>query len=175
VGGFGRAGGLAGHGRAAFCSTTGHKATPNGVQAPRNDTLHRGQCPDQVNRIGGADRIDTAIDTSQWSYAKTGTGGRQASVAVISRSDEFADALGGSALAAQKGGPLLLTDPGSQYLPRPELDLVRTLAPHLSGVVVFGGYQAVGTVASNTAESALGRNHYYSFLNRQDPELAGPR
>ena len=28
---------------------------------------------------------------------------------MISRSDEFADALGGSALAAQKGGPLLLT------------------------------------------------------------------
>ena len=52
---------------------------------------------------------------------------------------------------------------------------MKELAPHLSGVVVFGGYQAVGTVASNTAESALGHNHYYSFLNRQDPELAGPR
>ena len=65
--------------------------------------------PRAADRIGGADRIDTAIDASRWSSAKTGTGGRQASVAVISRSDEFADALGGSALAAQKGGPLLLT------------------------------------------------------------------
>lgn len=71
--------------------------------------------------------------------------------------------------------PLLLTNPGSQFLPASELSLAKALAPHLSGVVVFGGNQAVSSVATNTEESVLGHNHYFTDMNRQSPDLAGPR
>ena len=126
----------------------------------------------KVTPLSGADRFATAAAiASSKLFTSHGPIGRVG----LATSANWADALSSSALIATQHGPLLLTDPGSQYLPRPELDLVKTLAAHLSGVVVFGGYQAVGTVATNAAESALGHNHYYSFLNRQDPELAGPR
>ncbi|WP_344654983.1 cell wall-binding repeat-containing protein [Catenulispora subtropica] len=126
----------------------------------------------KVTPLSGADRFATAAAiASSKLFTSHGPVGRIGLATGMS----WPDALSGGALIATQHGPLLLTDPGSQYLPKPELDLVRALAPHLSGVVVFGGYQAVGTVASNTAESALGHNHYYSYLNRQEPELAGPR
>ncbi|NUR31173.1 MAG: hypothetical protein HOV83_35900, partial [Catenulispora sp.] len=126
----------------------------------------------KVTPLSGADRFATAAAiASSKLFTSHGPVGRIG----LATGMGWPDALSGGALIATQHGPLLLTDPGSQYLPRPELDLVRTLAPHLSGVVVFGGYQAVGSVASNTAEAALGRNHYYSYLNRQEPELAGPR
>jgi hypothetical protein len=59
-----------------------------------------------VNRFAGADRIDTAIAVADAGY---GVGKTKAAVAVLSRDDNFADALAGNALAAQKKGPLLLT------------------------------------------------------------------
>ncbi|NUP49361.1 MAG: hypothetical protein HOW97_18945 [Catenulispora sp.] len=94
-----------------------------------------------VDRIGGADRVDTAIAASQWSYDTAGTGGRQANVAVLSRADQFADALAGNALAAQKRGPLLLT--GKTGLdPRVAAELKRTLAPNAT-VYVLGGTAAL--------------------------------
>ena len=94
-----------------------------------------------LDRIGGADRISTAIAASQWSYDTTGTGGRQANVAVLSRDDEFADALAGNALAAEERGPLLLT--GTRGLdPRVAAELKRTLAPG-ANVYVLGGPKAL--------------------------------
>ena len=52
---------------------------------------------------------------------------------------------------------------------------MRGLAPHLSGLVIFGGYQAVGAVAPNTSITALGQNHFFTYTNRTTPELAGAR
>jgi putative cell wall-binding protein len=94
-----------------------------------------------VDRIGGTDRIATAVDASHWSYDAADAGGRQANVAVLSRSDNFADALAGNALAAEKHGPLLLT-PTAGLDPRVGAELKRTLRPG-STVYVLGGVNAL--------------------------------
>jgi len=135
----------------------------------------RGAFPQWAGRftpLSGADRFATAaaVAGSQL-FTAHGPIGRVG----LATGMAWPDALSGGALIATQHGPLLLTDPSSQYLPSAELNLVKALAPHLSGTVVFGGPQAVGTVAINTATSALGANGYFMYLNRQSPELAGPR
>ncbi|WP_194906331.1 cell wall-binding repeat-containing protein [Catenulispora rubra] len=126
-------------------ATPGGKATtvvsdPHGVLL---GDWHNGPLtpPRALDRIGGTDRVATSIAVSQWSYSSAGAGGTQAKVAVLSRSDQFADALGGSALAAQKNGPLLLTATG-QLDPRVGAELRRILAPG-STVYVLGGFSAL--------------------------------
>lgn len=109
--------------------------------------------PRILDRIGGADRVATAVDASQWSYKAAGAGGRQANVAVLSRDDQFADALAGNALAAQKRGPLLLT--GKTALdPRVAAELKRVLAPG-ADVYVLGGSDALNP-SVDQAVRALG-------------------
>jgi hypothetical protein len=135
----------------------------------------RGAFPQWAGRftpLSGADRFATAaaVAGSQL-FTSHGPIGRVG----LATGMAWPDALSGGALIATQHGPLLLTDPSSEYLPSAELNLVKALAPHLSGTVVFGGLQAVGTVAINTAKSALGANGYFMYLNRQSPELAGPR
>lgn len=103
---------------------------PSGVAATRPAAI----------RYGGADRIATSVVTADGSYGDPGSG-MHAKVAVISRADTFADALAGNALAAQKGGPLMLT--GSAKLDsRVAAELTKTLAPH-STVYLLGGTQAL--------------------------------
>ncbi|NUR32121.1 MAG: hypothetical protein HOV83_40805 [Catenulispora sp.] len=67
-----------------------------------------------VERLAGGDRVGTAVATSQaaWeSFGGAGTGRRAAKSVTLSRSDLFADALGGAGFAEHQQGPLLLTDP----------------------------------------------------------------
>jgi putative cell wall-binding protein len=114
-------------------------------------------------RWAGSDRIGTAVATSQQVWPNTtGTKGDfyssgdkrpQAKVAVLSRSDAFADALGGSALAAHTGGPLLLTETGALN-PATANELKRTLAPG-STVYLLGGEKALSP-AVLTAVQKLG-------------------
>jgi hypothetical protein len=71
---------------------------------------------DAVTRLAGQDRFGTAIaiSQSQWATFGDAPGQRQqAGAVVLTRSDTFADALGGAALAAAKQGPLLMTPPTS--------------------------------------------------------------
>jgi putative cell wall-binding protein len=100
-----------------------------------------------VERLDGADRIETAIQISHWSWdpaASNPPASRQADIAVIARQDVPADALAGTALARQlKGGkgPLLLTE--TDHLdPRTLAELKRTLRPG-SYVYVLGQTQAI--------------------------------
>ncbi|NUR25763.1 MAG: hypothetical protein HOV83_07925 [Catenulispora sp.] len=87
-----------------------------------------------VDRVGGPDRIDTAVDASRLGYDTpdadgTGkNGGRVANGVVLSRSDTFADALAGSALAGSMGGPLLLT-PTASLDERTAAEIRRCLRP----------------------------------------------
>jgi hypothetical protein len=135
----------------------------------------------KVTPLSGADRFATAAAVASSSLftanGSVGSAGSAGSVGRIGVATGFSwpDALSGGALIATQHGPLLLTDPNSPYLPAAELAVAKSLAPHLSGVVVFGGLQAVGSVATNTEESVLGHNHYFTYQNRQSPELAGPR
>ncbi|OLE25280.1 MAG: hypothetical protein AUG49_11225 [Catenulispora sp. 13_1_20CM_3_70_7] len=106
-----------------------------------------------ADRIGGADRIETSVRASQWSFDATGTGGRQAAGAVITRSDTFADALAGNALAAEKDGPLFMTDTAALDQ-RVKNELGRILPPG-ANVYILGGTRALSTKVDD-AVAALG-------------------
>lgn len=69
-----------------------------------------------IIRLQGSDRFGTAgaISKSMWATAtNSGDVRAHASAVVLSRSDTFADAVSGAALAAAKQGPLLLTSPAT--------------------------------------------------------------
>lgn len=103
--------------------------------------------PGTVSRIAGPNRIGTAVTTSQTLWPAAAAAGQQwqgkpgAQAAVLSRDDNFADALGGSALAAHFGGPLLLT-PTVRLDRATAAELVRALAPGAT-VYILGGEKAL--------------------------------
>jgi len=90
-----------------------------------------------VRRIYGTDAIGTSIAISQAEFPKSGS----AKAVVLARSDFFSDALAGGPLAAQVGGPLLIT-PGapisSSLDPRVLAEIQRVL-PVGGTVYILGG------------------------------------
>lgn len=92
-------------------------------------------------RLGGGDRVGTSITVADAAYGPQSA--TKAKVAVLSRSDNFADALAGNALAAQKGGPLLLTG-GAKLDPAVGAELGRLL-PKGATVYVLGGTGALSS------------------------------
>ncbi|MEZ0106574.1 hypothetical protein ABH920_000555 [Catenulispora sp. EB89] len=110
----------------------------------------------QIVREGGSDRVGTAVAASQLNFADHGAADRtrpQAGAVVLARSDTFADALGGSALAVRTNAPLLIT--GSAALnPAVKTEIGRVLAPG-GTVYLLGGTQAL----SPAVASALSRYH----------------
>jgi putative cell wall-binding protein len=118
-----------------------------------------------VERLAGFDRDLTAVLASVRTFDCHGcaTPGRdQAKAAVVSRDDTFADALGGSALAAQADGPLLLTGPKAMN-PSTLNELHRILTPGAT-VYLLGGTQALSPAVQN----AIAAN---GFVPRR---IAGP-
>ena len=93
-------------------------------------------------RIVGTDRIDTAVRVSQAFFGPFG-----AQTVVLARSDEYADALAGSSLAARVGGPMLL-NPTDGLDERVGAELRRLRA---STVILLGGESAL----SGAVEGAL--------------------
>ena len=94
-----------------------------------------------VTRLAGADRVGTSVAVADAAYNPNRAGTSKADVAVISRSDTFADALAGNALAAQKHGPLLLT--GSDKLDPAVAHELSTVLSTGATVYVLGGTQAL--------------------------------
>ncbi len=102
-------------------------------------------------RFAGNDRIGTAVAVSQQLWPKTtgdvhdfyapGDKRPLAKAVVLTRSDNFADALGGSALAAHLGGPLLLSSTAALDQAT-ATELTRTLAPGAT-VYLLGGNAAL--------------------------------
>ena len=90
-----------------------------------------------VTRYGGADREATAVQIADATFGH----GTQASIAVLARDDNFADALAGNALAAQKNGPLLVTPTGALD-PSVAAELAKTL-PRGATVYLLGGQAAL--------------------------------
>lgn len=98
-----------------------------------------------AHRFGGPDRIQTAIAVSRAAFGNNSAG------AVVLASDlEFQDGLTGVPLAAQKHGPLLLTEPTPErngLNPSVLAEIERVLAPHSNKTVyLLGGY---GTLSRN--------------------------
>jgi hypothetical protein len=104
-----------------------------------------------VTRLAGADRLGTAIAASQAQW-HAGTAG----AVVLSRSDQFADALGGSTLAVAKEGPLLLT-PSDHLDAGVKAEITRVLGKPAADrtIYVLGGEQALSPAVYNQVK-ALG-------------------
>lgn len=94
-----------------------------------------------MDRVGGADRIDTAVDVSRLAYVAAAADGRHAKAVVLSRSDTFADALAGAALAGHLDAPLLLTATTSLDA-RTAAEIHRCLPPG-GTVYLLGGSDAL--------------------------------
>jgi Tol biopolymer transport system component len=108
----------------------------------------------RVVRLFGSDRFGTAIATSRSHWATAGASGDSrvpAAAVVLSRSDTFADALSGSALAAAKQGPLLMTPPTSLNAAT-KAEIARVLgtsAPATKTVYLLGSVGALSTAVEN--------------------------
>lgn len=117
-----------------------------------------------VARIAGADRIETGIEVSQIGWEDD-----TAMAVVLSRSDGFADAMAGTPLAVEKGGPLLL-NPSDALDPRVLAEIDRLLMPGAT-VYLLGGTTAM----SAAVESAITAAGYvvvrYSGATRYDTAI----
>lgn len=111
---------------------------PAGATAP-SSTVEE---PVEVERLSGATRIETAVEISRigWDTSET---------VIIARSDDPADALAGSALAASMGAPLLVAGP--EQLQQVVADEIRRLGA--SQAVLLGGTAAL----SGDLEAAVQR------------------
>lgn len=146
---------------------TDPKATANaettiavsGALSGTEHLAYRTEFAKPVVRLAGADRLGTAASVSQEGWRNNGdtrdVNRTQADVAVLSRSDLPADALAGSALAARKNGPLLLTTSGA-LSPQAAAELKRILRPGAT-VYLLGGTAALSPAVA-TAVHALGFN-----------------
>ena len=132
---------------------------------------------DKSVSMAGANRFDTAIDISKshWTTAgATGDGRATAKSVVLSRSDDFADALGGSALAggallAQENGPLLLAPfTGSNFATDFYL---QNWSASLAQVVTFGGGFTSAT-RSHLGSDIAGPGGFTAVTNPTTPLLA---
>jgi hypothetical protein len=109
-----------------------------------------------VQREWGSDRLATAIAASQADFAAHGDTSdhrSQAGAVVLARSDNFADALGGSALAVQRNAPLLTT-PTAGLDSAVQAEINRVLAPG-GTVYLLGG---TGALSPAVAQALGGYN-----------------
>ncbi|AXH95787.1 cell wall-binding repeat-containing protein [Ornithinimicrobium avium] len=103
-----------------------------------------GPCSFDIERIGGADRIETAALLSQQKFVAADT-------VLIASSRAFPDALAAAPWAAQLGAPLLLSRPGGLSAVA-TAELTR-LQP--SRVIVVGGPTALGQDVLDDVQAAL--------------------
>ena len=101
-----------------------------------------------VGRLAGADRIATSIAVADNTFAPG-----SAQVGVLARHDNFPDALAGTPLAAEKGGPLMLTQPNG--LDSRVADALKRIVPQGNTVYLLGGAGALSP-AVEEAVRALG-------------------
>lgn len=107
--------------------------------------------PDPVRRLAGATRFETAVAISQSSYPAAGSAG----AVVLARSDDFADALTGTPLAAARNAPLLLSETAA--LNATTTAEVRRAAPAGATVYLVGGTAALSASVEASVRS-LGYN-----------------
>jgi len=134
---------------------------------------YRPQKRDRVVRLHGPNRMETAAAVSRSHWATLGTSASEqfrAESAVLSRSDEFADALGGTTLAAAKKGPLLMT-PSTSLAPATQTELQRILAPGAT-VYLLGGTGAISTGVEDRIRTLGYLPRRLSGANRYETSVA---
>jgi hypothetical protein len=105
---------------------------------------------DHVHRVWGQDALLTAVATSRWNWTDKDIvdGSRSpAKAVVLSRDDQYFDALGGSALAIVKEGPLLITPPSGLHAAT-EAEIKRVLGS-TGTVYLLGGTVALSATVEN--------------------------
>lgn len=128
-----------------------------------------------ATRLAGDKRADTAIRISQRAVDDGAAG-----AVVLTRSDDFADALSGVPLAADVDGPLLVTD--RTGLLDPVLAEIRRVLPAGGTVHVLGGTNALRPAVADrlaaagfTVDRLAGRTRYETSVRIAgvlgDPEL----
>ena len=136
--------------------------TPTVVSSTPGIPAYQPLNPKNVDRVAGSDRLGTAIAASRavWPTPGSNPNAGTANCVVLSRSDQFADALGGSALAEHFSGPLLLTQ-SAGLNPATRAEIARVLgtpnAQTPKTVYLLGGEQALSPAVFN-AVKALGYN-----------------
>ncbi len=141
----------------ATASATGSDAAnPTPVSGiPFGEPAYQPLNKDHVVELAGSNRFGTAIDISKSHWATAGATGdnREAAKSVtLSRSDTFADAVSGSALAAAKHGPLLLTPPTSLDAGT-KAEIKRVLGSTTATVYLLGGTGAISTTVENAIKT----------------------
>ena len=112
--------------------------------------------PSTVTRVNGIDRFGTAVAISQSEFPTARTAG----AVVITRADDYADAMVGVPLAAAKHGPMLLAD-GGTLTAATQAEIVRVL-PAGATVYIVGGTAAVpASVASTLSGLGFTVQRYY--------------
>lgn len=100
-----------------------------------------------VERIGGADRYETAALVAQAIADREGEG--FSGVGFVARGDTFPDALSVSPIAYAMKSPILLVKPGS--LPKATLDVIEAM--DFDEFMIAGGSGAVGSMALGALEA----------------------
>jgi hypothetical protein len=125
-------------------------------------------------RISGSDRIATSIASSKNQYFAS----QSAHAVVLTRDDDFPDALAGTPLAAKVGGPLLLTS-RTALDPAVKAEILR-VAPVGSTVYVLGGPSAINldvdkavTALGDVPKRVYGADRYATAVAIAD-ELGNP-
>lgn len=123
--------------------------------------------------VFGFDATDTAVQSSFFPNA-------EADVAVVVSSDDAADAPPGAALAAIKGGPLLVTDP-RDLAPEVSVELRRSLRP-AAPVYLVGGESVLAPAVADAIRAAgffpvrlSGPDRYATSLAVAEAGLGGVR
>lgn len=144
------------------------------VGATTSTTTTLPSTPDPVRRLAGSDRIETAVEASRAAFS-AGTAG----AGVLSRHDEYADALAGTPLAIVKAAPLLLT-PSNGLDPRVEAELQRAV-PAGRTVYLLGGTGALGPAVEDrvrllgyTTVRYAGADRYETAVRVAEEGLGSP-
>lgn len=99
-----------------------------------------------LDRLWGTDRLGTAIAISQDNWTS-----QEAQSVTLARWDTFPDALAGTPLAVAKGGPLLLTPPGS--LSTNIGNEIKRVLPAGGTVYLLGGTAALSPVVAEAVKN----------------------
>lgn len=144
--------------RPVYTALADGSAAPAAVPGLDGVPAYQPHRKERVARLSGANRFETAVAVSRSRWATSG-----ATAVVLTRSDTYADALSGVALAAKKGGPLLLTPP-DRLEEATRAEMQRVLLPGHSTVYLLGSTGALSQAVEDQVR-ALGY-----FVQR----LAGP-
>ena len=127
-----------------------------------------------VTRLAGADRIGTAIAVSQAEFPQGAAAAQYPPTGVVlARSDQYADALAGSALANR--APMLLTPP-TALEPSVKAEIQRVLGPvnkkNPQTVVLLGGPQALSPAVESAIQSLGYATKRYQGADRYATSVA---